>query len=322
MALLDGHIALDRLNPRLPTGRHLPNQNLQYSPDGDANRGDYCIIEGRCSIPLWLGRMGSEWSLGNPPMKKSPGLRKPARVFIADSSSMGCQLMVRALQQSRQPIRVVGSATESTQILKGLGENPSDVVIISADLRDGRSTGLCAVREARLSYPHTRIIVLVDSPNASWLSKRFGQGPTECSLVTNLFEMLCKCIRAVCAGQIWARSDQLRFVIEAMAKTEPQAIKGANGTKLLTKREEELVDLVAEGLTNRDISRQLSLTEHTVRNYLFRIFNKLGTSNRLELALYVIKQRGTERSTDLGGELFGGFAVEVGEGRLLRDRPS
>ncbi len=51
------------------------------------------------------------------------------------------------------------------------------------------------------------------------------------------------------------------------------------------------MQLVAEGLTNRDIARQLNLAEHTVRNYLFRIFNKLGTSNRLELALYVIKQR-------------------------------
>ena len=49
--------------------------------------------------------------------------------------------------------------------------------------------------------------------------------------------------------------------------------------------------LVAEGHTNRDISRELNLSEHTVRNYLFRIFNKLGTSNRLELALYVINQR-------------------------------
>jgi DNA-binding NarL/FixJ family response regulator len=51
------------------------------------------------------------------------------------------------------------------------------------------------------------------------------------------------------------------------------------------------VHLVAEGHTNRDISRELNLSEHTVRNYLFRIFNKLGTSNRLELALYVINQR-------------------------------
>ena len=253
-------------------------------------------------------------------MKKSPG--KPARVFIADSSSMGCQLMVRALQQSRQPIKVVGSATESMEIPKGLSENPSDVAIISADLRDGPSTGLSAVRETRHSYRHIRIIVLVDSPERSLIVEAFRAGADGVFSRSEPFEMLCKCIRAVCAGQIWARSDQLRFVIDAMAKNEPQPIKGTNGTKLLTKREEELVDLVAEGLTNRDISRQLSLTEHTVRNYLFRIFNKLGTSNRLELALYVIKRRGTEPSTDLGGELFSKLAAEVGEGRLLREHPS
>jgi DNA-binding NarL/FixJ family response regulator len=58
--------------------------------------------------------------------------------------------------------------------------------------------------------------------------------------------------------------------------------------RLLTDREEGVVRLVAEGLTNRDISQQLNLSENTVRNYLFRIFNKVGTSNRLELALYSI----------------------------------
>jgi len=91
-------------------------------------------------------------------------------------------------------------------------------------------------------------------------------------------------------GQIWASSEELRFIIEAMAQGEKPLIKNANGTRLLTKREEELVQLVAEDLTNRDISRQLTLREHTVRNYLFRIFNKLGTSNRLELALYVLNK--------------------------------
>src|SRR5689334_24813956 len=91
----------------------------------------------------------------------------------------------------------------------------------------------------------------------------------------------------------------MRFVIEAM-QNGARPIKSANGTRLLTRREEELVQVVAEGLTNRDISRQLSLREHTVRNYLFRVFNKLGTSNRLELALYVLKQRGENRSAVLG----------------------
>jgi len=93
------------------------------------------------------------------------------------------------------------------------------------------------------------------------------------------FEMLCKCIRTVGGGQIWANVSQQRFIIEALASGQPHPIKGANGTNLLTKRENEVVRLVAEGLTNRGISRQMGLTEHTVRNYLFRIFNKLGTSN-------------------------------------------
>jgi DNA-binding NarL/FixJ family response regulator len=94
-------------------------------------------------------------------------------------------------------------------------------------------------------------------------------------------------------GQIWASNLQLRYLVESLAAIAPPPITDAQGVSLLTKREQSLVQLVAEGRTNRDISRELGLSEHTVRNYLFRIFNKLGTSNRLELALYVINQRGS-----------------------------
>jgi DNA-binding NarL/FixJ family response regulator len=66
--------------------------------------------------------------------------------------------------------------------------------------------------------------------------------------------------------------------------------------RTLTSREEGIVKLIAEGFTNRDISTQLKLTENTVRNYLFRIFNKLGTSNRLELALYAINRDAENKS--------------------------
>jgi len=251
-------------------------------------------------------------------MKKNPAMRGPLRVFIADSSSMGCQLMVRALQQSRQPIKVVGSATESVEIVKGLGANRSDVAIISAGLRNGPITGFRVVREARLSCPHIRIVVLVDSPERALVVEGFRAGADGVFSRDEPFEMLCKCIRAVCEGQIWARSEQLRYVIEALAGDESQPIKSANGTCLLTKREEELVQLVAEGLTNRDIARQLNLTEHTVRNYLFRIFNKLGTSNRLELALYVIKQRGASQGSNFGDAFFAEPAPALSGGRPLR----
>jgi DNA-binding NarL/FixJ family response regulator len=251
-------------------------------------------------------------------MKKSPAMRGPLRLFIADSSSMGCQLMVRALQQSRQPIKVVGSATKSVEVINGLGASRSDVAIISADLRDGPITGFRVVREARVSCPHIRIIVLVDSPERALVVEGFRAGADGVFSRNEPFEMLCKCIRAVCEGQIWARSDQLRFVTEALATGGPQPIKGVNGTPLLTKREEELVQLVAEALTNRDIARQLNLTEHTVRNYLFRIFNKLGTSNRLELALYVIKQRRASQGSNFSDTLFAEPAPALRGGRPLR----
>jgi DNA-binding NarL/FixJ family response regulator len=90
---------------------------------------------------------------------------------------------------------------------------------------------------------------------------------------------------------VWASSKEFHFVIDALGSTLPARSICQKGSGLLTKREEGVVHLVSEGLTNRDISQQLNLSEHTVRNYLFRIFNKLGTSNRRELALYAIDRR-------------------------------
>src|SRR5882762_4610370 len=255
-------------------------------------------------------------------MKQNPTMRRPLRVFVADSNSMGCQLMMRALQQSRQPIKVVGCATESVEIIKGLSANRSDVAIISVDLRDGPITGFQVVREARVCCPHIRIIMLVDSPQRALVVEGFRAGADGIFSRDEPFEMLCKCIRAVCGGQVWARSDQLRFVTEALATGSTEPIKSGNGTHLLTRREEELVQLVAEGLTNRDIARQLNLTEHTVRNYLFRIFNKLGTSNRLELALYVIRQRGASQSSNPGDAFFAAPAPALSGGRSVRDTGS
>jgi DNA-binding NarL/FixJ family response regulator len=63
------------------------------------------------------------------------------------------------------------------------------------------------------------------------------------------------------------------------------------GRRLLTKREDEVVKLVADGLSNRHVAQKLGLTEHTVSNYLFRIYEKLGISSRVELVLYALKQR-------------------------------
>jgi len=225
-------------------------------------------------------------------MLKTPEPGRSVNVFIADASRMKTQLMVAALQRSRHRIVVAGSAADSIGIYKGLRENRADIAVISTVLRDGPFVGLQVVREVRTSYPAIRIIVTVDSSAATIVVEAFRSGAHGILSRDDPFEMLCKCIRAVDEGQVWANSEQLQFVIEALTKSAPPArTANVQRVSLLTQREEDLVELVAQGLTNRDISQQLKLSEHTVRNYLFRIFNKVGTSSRLELALYTLNRR-------------------------------
>jgi DNA-binding NarL/FixJ family response regulator len=91
-------------------------------------------------------------------------------------------------------------------------------------------------------------------------------------------------------GQIWANSHQLHLLLDTLTNAGPARVPGARGVGLLTNREAQVMQLITEGMTNREISLLLGITEHTVSNYLFRIFNKLGVSTRLELALYALKQ--------------------------------
>jgi len=97
---------------------------------------------------------------------------------------------------------------------------------------------------------------------------------------------LAKCIHCVSQGQIWANSGELRYLLEALGEALPLRAIDARGTVLLSRREQEVVRCVAEGLSNREIAQRLGLTEHTVKNYLFRIFDKLGVSKRVEVVLY------------------------------------
>jgi DNA-binding NarL/FixJ family response regulator len=89
---------------------------------------------------------------------------------------------------------------------------------------------------------------------------------------------------------VWASSAELEFVLDALADPQPIGTRGSPGSRPLSKREEEIAHMVAGGFSNRQISERLDLSEHTIKNYLFRVFEKLGVSTRVELTLYALKR--------------------------------
>ena len=224
-------------------------------------------------------------------LPKSAGRAGAVKVFIADSSQLSCQLIAAALRRGRYRTRVVGFATDAAGIREGLEENKVDVAVIGARLEEQDVAGFNVTREILASHSKPNIIIILDSSKPTMVVEAFRAGASGIFSRDQSSELLCKCIHAVHQGQVWASSKELRFVIEALGPGPPVKSICNRVSGLLTKREEGVVHLVAEGLTNRDISQQLHLSEHTVRNYLFRIFNKVGTSSRLELALYAIDRR-------------------------------
>jgi DNA-binding NarL/FixJ family response regulator len=100
--------------------------------------------------------------------------------------------------------------------------------------------------------------------------------------------LLAKCIRRVMEGQIWVDNKQMLYLLAALSGAGEGSYNPGSAPVQLTPREESVVRLVVQGMVNREIADALHLSEHTIKNYLFRIFDKLGVSNRVELALYAV----------------------------------
>ena len=225
--------------------------------------------------------------------------RNPARVLIALGSPMDCQLLLTALRQSRQRLDPVACAVSRTEIIQCLAQGNVDVALIDADLEDGRLAGLDVLAEIHSSYRGTPVVTLFNAWNDDLIVHAFRAGAMGvfCRSETKL-EMLWKCIDAVHKGQVWANSVQLQLLLSMLRKTTSVRVVPSAGTNLLTQREGQIATLVAEGLPTKEIALKLGITEHTVSNTLFRIYNKLGISNRVELVLFLMKQQTLHHTAD------------------------
>jgi DNA-binding NarL/FixJ family response regulator len=199
---------------------------------------------------------------------------------------MSTQLLVEALGRDPQ-FHMIESASNGPAILHLMKREKAQIAVVSTKLGENHGGGYDLVREIRAQSPSTRVIVLIDASERSSVIEAFRAGAQGVFCRTEPLRLLSKCIQCVHQGQVWASSGELHFVLEALAKPTLANLH-TNGGSLLSAREIDVVRCVAEGLTNREIAQRLKLTEHTVKNYLFRIFDKLGVSSRVEVVLYAL----------------------------------
>ena len=214
---------------------------------------------------------------------------RPVTVLVVEADQMNCELVRSAFRGRRSRISVVGATEDTINAMSVLKEAAPDVAVVSARLLRGALEGFVFVRNLHSIQPKTRIVMLLDSREKDLVIDAFRVGAHGVIFRDEPFQVLTKCIHAVHGGQIWVNSTHLGYMVDTLAQTmvsSPQL----NGAEMLTKREEDVAKLLAEGMTNKEIAAHLHISEHTVRNYLFHMFDKLGVSSRVELLVRCLRQ--------------------------------
>jgi DNA-binding NarL/FixJ family response regulator len=217
------------------------------------------------------------------------------RVLITEASAMYCDLLNKAFAGAQDRFEVVGAASNSAEILALVQNRRPQVSIISDTLEDGALAGIRLLPEIRKVNVETRVLLAMGSMDKEVVIEAFRSGADGVFSRTGPFEMLCKSVEALAQGQIWANATELRYVLEEFTRAPKQRKVDPAVENKMTKREADVVRLAVEGLSNREIAGALGLTEHTVKNYLFRVFDKLGVSNRVELVLSCLRQEESAR---------------------------
>lgn len=212
--------------------------------------------------------------------------KTPVRILIADDHAI-FRDGLRKLFDGTDEVAIVGEASNGNECVKMLAKLKPDILLL--DLRMPEKDGLGVLEEINFDSVTTRVIVLTAAEDDRDVVRAMRLGARGVVLKQSASDLLLKSIKKVHDGEIWLDNRMTAEVIDAFKRS---AETGQRRDKpLLSDREKEIVQLVAQGFRNREIGEKLFISEQTVKNHLHNIFDKLGVSDRLELALYAIHHR-------------------------------
>jgi DNA-binding NarL/FixJ family response regulator len=238
----------------------------------------------------------SENSTGtNGPGGLGTSAKSKIRIVVADDHPIFRDGLCRLLALE-EDFEVVAQAQDGRQVLDVLQLHEPDILLL--DLKMPGLDGLATLQRLQIAKNKTRVIVLTASDDKNEFVQAMKLGTSGIVLKQTATELLIKSIRKVHAGEIWLDSHTTaavirQFVANDEAQPSTHSLPPAPQTRErerspLSQREREIVALVAQGFKNKEMAEKMFISEQTVKNHLHNIFDKLGVSDRLELALYAI----------------------------------
>ena len=209
------------------------------------------------------------------------------RIVIADDHPI-FRDGLRKLLSLEEDFRVVAEARDGKEVLEVLEEHQPDILLL--DLKMPGLDGLTALQKLQNSRTKTKVIVLTASEDKNQFVQAMKFGTCGIVLKQTATELLIKSIRKVHSGEIWLDSHTTAAVMRQFSSPMESVPLGSRDRDRspLSQREREIVVLVAQGFKNKEMAEKMFISEQTVKNHLHNIFDKLGVSDRLELALYAI----------------------------------
>ncbi|WP_263410063.1 response regulator transcription factor [Terriglobus tenax] len=217
------------------------------------------------------------------PAEGQHGASSGIRVILADSQAI-YRVGMRKIFAVEDDIRVVAQAESLPNLYQALQRYPTDVVLLEGQMIAGT---IDAIPELVKRAPNAKIIVQVvetDEANTVELYRRGVRGVVARSISPDL---LVKCVRKIAAGETWIDNQSINWVIEAY-RAQATTLTNPKVQPRLSPKEISIISCITRGMRNKEIAYQLGTTEQVIKNYLRKIYDKLGVSDRLELALYCL----------------------------------
>ncbi len=233
-------------------------------------------------------------------LQSSKPVSRVPRVLIADRDSMSSDLLANVLTRDS---RCEAIAIDASKLLATLAGGQYEVVVIAADLELNEGSVFDLVGAVGRAHRKTVIVMLLNETSVELVINAFRSGVRGVFSRQQPMAEFFQCVDHVSKGFIWAGRQETNALLEAFRSIPAPSVLTPGNAPMLTVRELQVVKCAARGKTNKSIAFELGLSEHTVKNYLFRAFEKLGVSSRVELLFYLT----------VGGHTFSASKEDAGE---------